>query len=117
MRVILDHSVPNKLRSFLPEHSVETAYERGWAALKNGELLKAIAGEGFQVFVTADQNLRHQQNLSSIPFGIIVLGTNIWPLIAAHPAKVASAVAAAGAGQVAYVEYPRPPLVRRPQPN
>lgn len=44
----------------------------GWAARKNGELLKLVEGE-FEVFITVDQNLRHQQNLASSRLTVIVL--------------------------------------------
>jgi hypothetical protein len=52
------------LRDVLAGHDVSTAYERGWAKLKNGELLDAAEREGFEVFVTTDTVLRYQQNLS-----------------------------------------------------
>jgi hypothetical protein len=98
--------VPNKVRSFLPG-TVETAFERGWSVLKNGELLKAIEAEGFDLFVTADQNLRHQQNLSGLKVGIVVLGTNLWPVIAANPGRIVAAVNAARSGTVSLVEFPK----------
>lgn len=44
----------------------------GWEAKKNGELLKLVANE-FEVFLTVDQNLQHQQNLASSPLRFIVL--------------------------------------------
>ena len=40
--------------------------------MKNGELLRLAAAE-FDVFVTADQNLQYQQNLSGVDIGIVVL--------------------------------------------
>jgi hypothetical protein len=56
----------------LSEHEVKTAYQMGWAAMKNGELLKAVEND-FEVFVTVDQNLRYQQNLASSPLRFIIL--------------------------------------------
>lgn len=50
---------------------MKTAYQTGWAAEKNGELLKLVEGE-FEVFITVDQNLRHQQNLASSRLTVIV---------------------------------------------
>lgn len=44
----------------------------GWAAFKNGELLTAAEAE-FDVFLTVDQNIQHQQNLQDRPLAIIVL--------------------------------------------
>jgi len=63
MLVLLDQSTPVPLRSFLKGHQVETAYERGWDTLTNGELVRMAEDVGFQVFVTSDKNIRYQQNL------------------------------------------------------
>lgn len=53
----------------------------GWAGLRNGELLRR-AKEHFDVFITADQNLRYQQNLSGRKLAILVLPSNQVPLVA-----------------------------------
>jgi len=63
MKILFDQGTPVPLRRSLPKHEVATAFERGWAALQNGELLSAAEAEGFEVLVTTDQNLRYQQNL------------------------------------------------------
>jgi hypothetical protein len=44
----------------------------GWDALKNGELLTA-AGSKFDVFITVDSKLKHQQNLSALPIAVVVM--------------------------------------------
>jgi hypothetical protein len=72
---------------------VETAYERGWSSLSNGDLLAAAEGAGFDLFVTTDQNLRYQQNLAGRRLAILVLPTTRWPIIQRHVAEVAAAVA------------------------
>lgn len=72
MRVFLDHCLPKRLLRLLPEHEVKTAYQMGWAAKKNGELLRLVEGD-FDVFITVDQNLRYQQNLSSSKLRVIIL--------------------------------------------
>ena len=43
MRILLDHGTPAPLRQAFTDHSVATAYERGWAGLTNGELLAVAA--------------------------------------------------------------------------
>ena len=53
----------------------------GWAGLRNGELLDR-AEDLFDVFVTADKNLRYQQNLSGRKLAILVLPSNQVPLVA-----------------------------------
>jgi hypothetical protein len=72
MRILLDESLPQELRNELPEHTVVTVGEPGWSGLKNGELLLQAA-DRFDVFVTADQNLQFQQNLSKLPITVLVL--------------------------------------------
>lgn len=54
----------------------------GWAGVKNGKLLQLVAAE-FDVFVTSDKNLRHQQNLSSLSLAIVLLPSNQVPAIKA----------------------------------
>ena len=91
MRILFDQGTPAPLRHGLPGHSVSTAYEVGWAELENGDLLKA-AEASFDAFITTDQNLRHQQNLSGRRLAILVLPTTSWPKIQAHATKVTAAV-------------------------
>jgi len=73
MRILLDECVPRRLRRELPEHDVHTVAEMGWAGKKNGELLQSLAGQGFEVLLTVDQNLRHQQNLKAAGIAVVVL--------------------------------------------
>jgi hypothetical protein len=72
MRILLDESLPSELKAELPGHDVRTVQEVGWSRLSNGELL-AQAAPRFDVFVTADQNLQFQQNLSALPVAVVVL--------------------------------------------
>ena len=72
MRVLLDESLPRKLKFDLPDHDVATVPEMGWAGTKNSALLR-LAEVSFAVFVTADQNLQYQQNLKSNQLAIILL--------------------------------------------
>ena len=73
MRVLLDEQLPRHLARDLTEHQVRTVQQEGWAGLKNGELLERAADGGFDVFVTADQNLEFQQNLARSRLGVVVL--------------------------------------------
>ncbi len=52
-----------------------TALDKGWDRVKNGALLSLAEGDSFEVFITADQNLQYQQNLSGQSISIIVLVT------------------------------------------
>ena len=73
-RVLFDEDVPRQLRRDLPEFAIRTVQEEGWSSIKNGELLR-ISSLTFDVFVTADKRLRHQQNISACDIGVVVLGT------------------------------------------
>ncbi len=84
MKILFDQGTPVPLRQLLSGHSVETAYERGWQTLMNGELLSAAERENFEVFVTTDQNLRNQQNLQGRRIAVVVLLSTSWPRIRKH---------------------------------
>ena len=94
------------LRDALTDHHVETAYERGWSTLENGELLRAAEAEGFDVFVTTDRNLQHQQNLSGRIIAIVVLNTPSWPRIEKATQLVANAISEAVRGSCKEVSIP-----------
>jgi hypothetical protein len=92
--------------SVLKGHVVEEARDRGWDRLKNGDLLRAAEATGFDVLITTDRNIRHQQNLSKRTIAIVVLSKGSWPSIKARLPEIASAVAAATRGSFAEVEIP-----------
>ena len=92
MRILFDQGTPIPLRHCSPEHSEETAYERGWSTLKNGDLPRAAESEGFEVFVTTDSNLRYQQDLQSRPLAIVVLLSTSWPRIQRRVPAITAAI-------------------------
>ena len=61
MRVLLDEQLPRRLGSELTGYQVRTVQQQGWTGFTNGELLRRAADDGFEVFLTADQNLPYQQ--------------------------------------------------------
>jgi hypothetical protein len=73
MRILLDECVPRRLRRELPGHDIHTVLEMGWSGKKNGELLQLMAGQGFEVLLTVDQSIRHQQNLQAVGVAVVVL--------------------------------------------
>ena len=95
MKILFDQGTPVPLRNHFSSHHVSTAYELGWSTLKNGELLAAAEGNGFEVFVTTDTNLAYQQNLSNRKIAIVVLSTTSWPRIQKSVAAILSAIDAA----------------------
>ena len=70
-----------------------------WAAIKNGDLLRA-AERQFDVLITSDKNLKHQQNLRGRKLAIIVLPTNFLPAVLAMAGQVAAALTRIRAGQL-----------------
>jgi hypothetical protein len=105
MRILLDECVPRPLRRHLAGHDVRTIREMGWAGKKNGELLTLIAADGFEVLLTVDQNIRHQQNLAAAGVAVVVLvaATNrLADLLPLVPSALA-ALAAIKSGDVAEI--------------
>ena len=73
MRVLLDECVPKRLGRGLVGHDVRTAPQEGRAGKKNGELLALMSAAGFEVLLTVDQGLRHQQNLQAAGVAVVVM--------------------------------------------
>ena len=73
MRILFDQGTPAPLRDHLTGHLVDTAFERGWSNLRNGELLDRAEADGYQLLITTDQNLRHQQSIGHRRLGVLVL--------------------------------------------
>jgi PIN like domain len=96
MRILLDECVPRPLRRELAGHDVRTIQEMGWAGKKNGELLALMAGVGFEVLLTVDQNLRRQQNLGASGVAVVVMAASSNRLADLVPLIPAVAAALAG---------------------
>lgn len=75
MKILIDESLPRYLKRILHEHQCVTVQEMGWSGIKNGVLLARAEGQ-FTVFLTADKNLRYQQNLQDRTLAIIVFPSN-----------------------------------------
>lgn len=108
MRILFDHNVPRGLRTLLPGHEIVTTNEQGWSKLTNGQLLAAAEAAGFQLMVTCDQSLVHQQNLTGRKLAIVVLTTNLWPLIRDNAGAIAEELHNPAPGRVVTWHLPRP---------
>jgi len=73
MRVLLDECIPKRLSQSLVGHDCVTVPAARLAGTKNGELLAAAEGLGFEVFLTIDQGIVFQQNLTDRKIAILVL--------------------------------------------
>jgi len=84
MRILLDECVHAGIKKAFGDR-VQTVPEAGWSGIKNGKLLALVAGH-FDVFLTIDQNIRHQQNLANLPFAVLFVSVPnnmidfYWPL-------------------------------------
>ena len=75
MRILLDECVPWPLRRSLMNHSCTSVQAEGWSGIRNGDLLQK-AESHFDLFITSDQNVRYQQNVSGRSIAILELSTN-----------------------------------------
>src|SRR5580704_12186972 len=93
MKIILDESVPQKLRLLIEGgHTVVTTWYQGWSGLKNGALSTEAETAGFDLFITADQELAYQQNLTGRKMAVLVLSTNNWDFVRAGIAEIMAAI-------------------------
>ena len=106
MLVLFDHRAPAPLRHALKAHVVVEAIERGWERLGNGALLDAAEAAAFEILVTADKNMRHQQNLAGRKIAVVVLGNAQWPVLRNHVDRVVVALNGAKPGSYIEVEIP-----------
>ena len=102
MRLLIDESIPEQIEPYLSEFRPSTVRRERLKGLRNGVLLRAAVDRGFTVIVSADQNLRFQQNLAKIGIGAVVIVNirnrmkDILPLLP----KIKSAMAEARPGEV-----------------
>ncbi len=105
MRVLLDEHIDVMLKGlFDGDFEVLTVRERRWNGMKNGALLRAAQDE-FDVLVTMDKNLEHQQNLSALRLGFVVIRarTNVYEDVAPLIPEVNEAIRTIQPGQIVYV--------------
>jgi hypothetical protein len=105
LNILLDGSAPRLIKTRLTDFSISTVQEMGWTGLKNGELL-TLAERQFDVFITADQQLRYQQNLAGRRLAILVLPSNQVPMVTQLLPVIAQTLHDMAPG--AFVEIPLP---------
>ncbi len=77
MKVLLDENLPKALKQDFPGHDVFTVRDKNWNSKKNSELIRLMLEQSFDILITFDQNITHQQNLSKYPICLIVLKAQI----------------------------------------
>ena len=84
MKVLLDENLAHRLRTNLGAHEVFTVRYKGWAGLKNGELLRTAENDGIDVFLTGDQTLTCEQNLTGRTIAVVALSSVEWDILKHH---------------------------------
>lgn len=74
MKILIDECLPAALKGILAAlgHECETVRRAGYGSKKNGELLTLAAGQ-WDVLLTSDRNIKHQQNMTSRNVSILIL--------------------------------------------
>ncbi len=107
MLILFDHVTPAPLSAHLIGHVITRAKDRGWDRLTNGDLLAAAERAGFEVLITADNNMRYRQNLAGRRIALVILSSPQWPRVRKGiEAIAASVINAASPWQLHRSEYP-----------
>jgi hypothetical protein len=112
--ILFDHGAPKGLARALSGHTIHTAQAKGWDTLRNGALLNAAEEAGFELLLTTDRRIRHQQNLRVRRIAFVVLtGSTRWSRVRQHADRIAAVVASATPGSYSEVEIPFEPKPSR----
>ena len=88
----------------------------GWDRSGNGELLTVAEAAGFEIVITADQNIRYQQNLSGRRLSLVVVSTNHWPTLRGSIGLIVETLGLVTSGSYHEVAVERPLRSRQPPP-
>jgi len=103
LRILLDEGVPDIIQKRLAHLPIFTVTEMGWLGFKNGVLLDSMMGD-FQIIITTDKNLRHQQNLQKRQISAIILRANDIPSVIEMLPHIEEAINAIVPGQFRIVD-------------
>jgi len=74
MKILLDENIDVRMKLRFPSGiEVYTVKDMGWNGIKNGELIQLLSQNNFDYWIVVDKSIPYQQNISNIPFTIIVL--------------------------------------------
>ena len=106
MKILFDHGTPRPLKRHLSGHESDTAADKGWETLRNGELIERAEQDGYAVLITTDQKLRYQQNLAGRRLAVIVLLKNNWPRVRLKTEEILAALEEIQPGELREVPIP-----------
>ena len=107
MKILLDHNAPHGLRGELNDHEVHTADYLGWSELRNGDLLEAASAHGYEILITCDQGMRHEQNLSRYSVTLVTITSGDWNIIHQNIGLTRRAIETAIRGEANPARIPR----------
>ena len=71
MKVLLDENLPKGLKQDFPGHEIFTVRDKNWNSKKNGELIRLMIDDGFDILITFDQNITYLptelEQISNLP--------------------------------------------------
>jgi len=105
LRILLDENTPVALKLLLIGHDARTVRDMGWIGLENGDLLNAAEAAGFEIMVTADQNIHHQQNMTRRKIALVVLSTSQWQTVRAGSELILQALKAVSEGMALLLNF------------
>ncbi len=73
MKLLLDENLPRRLKLDFSEHEIFTVREKNWNGATNGVLLKLMIEDDFDVLLTFDKKLQHQQNFLKYQIAVLLL--------------------------------------------
>jgi hypothetical protein len=76
MKLLLDENLPKRLKIDFPDYHIFSVFDMGWSGIKNGKLLSLMIENGFNVLITFDKNLQHQQNFITYPITVLVISAH-----------------------------------------
>ena len=74
--------------------------------MANGDLIDSAEQDGYEILITTDQSMRHQQNLAGRRLAIIVLLSGAWPYTESRIENIRAAVTGAQPGELMEVYIP-----------
>ena len=104
MKVLLDQNVLRPLAKLLAGHEVTRAAQLGWAELKNGMLLIAAENAGFDVLLSGDKTIPHEQNMTDRKIALVCMSDNHWPIVKDYVPAILQAIEQVAPGEVLAVD-------------
>ena len=105
MKILIDESLPRQLKQMLLGHEAETVQDVGWGGIQNGELITK-AEPIYSVFLTADKNLRYQQNMVGRTLALIIFPTNKLSIVKRLADQLEAALGNIAAGKFIELSMP-----------